>query len=45
MRRIFYEVPVWLDYFCLRQCQADFDLDRVMKLVGEVDVLVVGGCI
>merc|ERR1712216_503107 len=29
-------VPIWLDYICLRQCRDDFQLERVLALMGRV---------
>lgn len=31
-----FEPAIWLDYFCLRQEQNDFDVHRVVGLIGEI---------
>lgn len=28
--------PVWVDYFCLRQCQSDFDKKKIKELVAKI---------
>ena len=32
---------VWLDYFSLRQCQNDFDIDTVLAAIGRIKLGVV----
>ena len=34
------EIPIWMDYFSLRQCGNDFDLNRVNDVVQAMPVFV-----
>lgn len=28
---------VWMDYFCLRQCQSDFKVQRIIQIIGDIN--------
>jgi hypothetical protein len=40
LNRLANQIPIWMDFFCLRQCVSDFDLGAVRSIIGLFPVFV-----